>query len=189
MIWGLILFFSKLTGRKPFSQEGFYVCCITIWEVTSTSRTSHVIFMFTTWSAKFLAMTKREKNILLKNDETYIIGNGWSWKLNNASVAIQAKRRSIHSQERPRSIYIIIIDHHHFVPLARISLTLSHHFSLSFIAFCRSSGLHPKFSHSCCMYVRAGRPAFAWPYAGSIGVHHWWVRPCFSSSVLRVWLV
>ena len=21
---------------------------------------------------------------------------------------------------------------------------------------------------------------------GSIGVHHWWVRPCFSSSVLRV---
>ena len=21
-------------------------------------------------------------------------------------------------------------------------------------------------SHSCCMYVRAGRPAFAWPYAG-----------------------
>ena len=24
---------------------------------------------------------------------------------------------------------------------------------------------------------------------GSIGVHHWWVRPCFSSSVLRVWFV
>ena len=26
--------------------------------------------------------------------------------------------------------------------------------------------LHPVSSHSCCMYVRAGRPAFAWPYAG-----------------------
>ena len=56
--------------------------------------------------------------------------------------------------------------HHHVVPLARISLTISRHPSLSFIAFGRSSGLHPVSSHSCCMYVRAGRPAFAWPYAG-----------------------
>ena len=24
---------------------------------------------------------------------------------------------------------------------------------------------------------------------GSIGVHHWWVHPCFSSSVLHVWFV
>ena len=54
--------------------------------------------------------------------------------------------------------------HHHVVPLARISLTLSHHFSLSFIASGRSSGLHPVSSHSCWMYVRAGRPAFARPY-------------------------
>ena len=56
--------------------------------------------------------------------------------------------------------------HHHVVPLARISLTLSRHFSLSFISSGRSSGLHPVSSHSCCMYVRAGRPAFARPYAG-----------------------
>ena len=40
------------------------------------------------------------------------------------------------------------------------------HLSLSFIASGRSSGLHPISSHSCCMYVRAGRPAFARPYAG-----------------------
>ena len=53
--------------------------------------------------------------------------------------------------------------HHHVVPPARISLTLSRHFSLSFIAFGRSSGLYPVSSHSCCMFVRAGRPAFAWP--------------------------
>ena len=33
--------------------------------------------------------------------------------------------------------------HHHVVPLARISLILSRHFSLSFIASGRSSGLHP----------------------------------------------
>ena len=54
--------------------------------------------------------------------------------------------------------------HHHVMPLARISLTLSLHFSLSFIASGRSSGLHPVSSYSCCMYVRAGRPAFARPY-------------------------
>ena len=58
------------------------------------------------------------------------------------------------------------IHHHHDVRPARISLTLSLHVSLSFIATCRSSGLHPVSSHSCCMYVRAGRPAFDWPYAG-----------------------
>ena len=52
------------------------------------------------------------------------------------------------------------------MPLARISLILSRHFSLSFIASGRSSGRHPVFSHSCSMYVRAGRPAFTWPYAG-----------------------
>ena len=56
--------------------------------------------------------------------------------------------------------------HHHDVRLARISLTLSLHVSLSFIAFGRSSGLHPVSSHSCCMNVWAGRPAFDWPYAG-----------------------
>ena len=52
------------------------------------------------------------------------------------------------------------------MPRARISLILSLHFSLSLIASGRSSGLHPVSSHSCCMYVPAGRPAFAWPYAG-----------------------
>ena len=52
------------------------------------------------------------------------------------------------------------------MPLTRISLTLSRYPSLSFIALGRSSGLHHVSSHNCCMYVRAGRPAFAWPYAG-----------------------
>ena len=56
-------------------------------------------------------------------------------------------------------IYIYI---YHVVQLAQISLTLSRHFSLSFIG--RSSGLHPVFSHSCCMYVLPSRPAFARPY-------------------------
>ena len=51
------------------------------------------------------------------------------------------------------------------MPLARRSLSLSRHFSQSFIASGRSSGLHPVSSHSCCMYVRAGRPTLARPYA------------------------
>ena len=62
----------------------------------------------------------------------------------------------------------ILHHHHHVVLPARISLTLSRHFSLSFIASGRFSGLHPVSSQSCCMYVRAGRPAFAQPY---LGVH------------------
>ena len=51
--------------------------------------------------------------------------------------------------------------HHHVMPSAWISLTLSHHLSRSFITSGRSSGLHPVSSQTCCMYVRAGRPAFA----------------------------
>ena len=53
--------------------------------------------------------------------------------------------------------------HHHIALVARISLTLSRHSSLG-----RSSGQHPVSSHSCWMYVRAGRPAFARP---CVGVH------------------
>ena len=58
--------------------------------------------------------------------------------------------------------------HHHVALVARISLTLSRHSSLSFIAPGRSSGQHPVSSHSCWMYARAGRPAFARP---CVGVH------------------
>ena len=56
--------------------------------------------------------------------------------------------------------------YHHVMPLAQISLPLSRHFSLSFIASGKSSKLLPVSSQSCCMYVRAGRPAFARPYEG-----------------------
>ena len=77
--------------------------------------------------------------------------------------------------------------HHHVVRPAQISLTLSLHVSLSFSASSRSSGLHPVSSHSCCMYVRVGRPAFDWPYAGSTGVHHLRARP--ACLVRLAWIV
>ena len=70
-------------------------------------------------------------------------------------------------------------DHDHVVPPTRISMTLSRHFSLSFISSGRSSGLHPVSSHSCCMYVRAGCPAFARPY---VGVHR-------STSLMSLFLL
>ena len=69
--------------------------------------------------------------------------------------------------------------HHHVTLVARISLTLSRHSSLSFIALGRSSGQHPVSSHSCWMYVRAGRPAFARP---CVGVHK--SKSLMSSSLL-----
>ena len=71
------------------------------------------------------------------------------------------------NKNNEEAIDIYIGHHHHYVvPQTRISLTLSLHFSLSFIASGRSSRLHPVSSHSCCVYVRAGRPAFARPYVG-----------------------
>ena len=73
----------------------------------------------------------------------------------------------------------IVTIHHHVMPLAQISLTLSRHFSLSFISSGRSSRLHPVSSHSCCMYVLAGHPAFARPY---VGVHR--STSLMSSSLL-----
>ena len=76
-------------------------------------------------------------------------------------------------------IYIYIYIYHHVVPPARISLTLSLPFSLSFIASGRSSRLHPVSSHSCCMYIRAGRPPFVRPY---VGIHR--STSLMSSSLL-----
>ena len=84
--------------------------------------------------------------------------------------------------------------HHHVEPLARISQTLSRHFSHSFIASGRSSRLHPVSSQSCCMYVRAGRPAFAWPY---VGVHRstsllsssLFLQQCPACLVCLTWIV
>ena len=74
----------------------------------------------------------------------------------------------LNKESKTNSYMVLSILLHHVVLLARISLTLSRHFSLSFIASGRSSGRHPISSHSCCMYVRAGRPAFPQPY---VGVH------------------
>ena len=86
------------------------------------------------------------------------------WELTHGSQYFQIPPLSLFIY-----IYIYIyIHHHHIVLAARISLTLSRHSSLSFIALGRSSGQQPVSSHSCWMYVRAGRPVFARP---CVGIH------------------
>ena len=59
-----------------------------------------------------------------------------------------------------------VYHHHHVTQLAWIFLSLSRHPSLSSIASGRYSGLHPVYIQSYCMWVRAGRPAFARPCEG-----------------------
>ena len=83
-------------------------------------------------------------------------GVHWSISLMSSSLLLQ---------ECPARL-VIYHHHHQVVPPARISLTLSRHFSLSLIASGSSSGLHPISSHNCCMYVLAGRPALPRPYVG-----------------------
>ena len=80
------------------------------------------------------------------------------------------------------------------MPRAQISLTLSRHFSLSFISSGRSSGLHPVSSHSCWMYIRAGRPDFARPYVGihrsiSLMSSSLLLRQCPACLVCLTWIV
>ena len=83
--------------------------------------------------------------------------------MNNIYIYIHTQTQRNISLSLSLSIYH---HHHHVVRLAQISQTLFLHVSLSFIASGRSSRLHPVSSHSCCMNVRAGRPAFDWSYAG-----------------------
>ena len=84
--------------------------------------------------------------------------------------------------------------HHHIALVARISLTLSRHSSLSFTALGRSSGQHPVSSHSCWMYVRAGRPAFARPCVGvhkstSLMSSSLLLQQCPACLVRLIWIV
>ena len=62
---------------------------------------------------------------------------------------------------------MISYHHHHIALVARISLTLSRHSSLSFIALGRSSGQQPVSSHSClnCTFELVVL-LFARPYVG-----------------------
>ena len=88
-------------------------------------------------------------------------------------------------------IYIYIYHHHHVGPLARIYLTLSRHFSPNVHrlrqVFRTTSRILTKLLYVCMFeLVFLFLLGHMW---GSIGVHHLWARPCFSSSVLHVWFI
>ena len=68
--------------------------------------------------------------------------------------------------------------------LALISLTLSHHLSLSSIVSDMSSRLHPASIQSCCRLVPIGHLRLAYPCKG-IGECCLWVCSYFSSNVLH----
>ena len=99
------------------------------------------------------------------------------------------------NKRRPKAYVLFGNHHHHHVALvARISLTLSRHSSLSFIALGRSSGQHPVSSHSCWMYVHAGRPAFARPCVGvhkstSLMSSSLLLQQCPTCLVCLIWIV
>ena len=105
------------------------------------------------------------------------------WLLKPTKWKWSAKRCNIFCAQLPCRLLLYgnsyLKPYDHVVPPAWISLTLSRHFSLLFIASGRSSGLHPVSSQNCCMYVWAGHPAFALPY---VGVHR--STSLMSSSLL-----
>ena len=59
----------------------------------------------------------------------------------------------------------------------------------SFIASGRSSGLHPVSSHSCCMNVRAGRPAFGVHRSTSLMRSSLLLQQCPACLVRQTWIV
>ena len=76
-------------------------------------------------------------------------------------------------------IYIDICHHHHRVVLpARISLTLSRTFSRLVL---RATSRNPYIAAEC-MFELVVLPLLGHMW-GSMGVHHLWALPCFSSSV------
>ena len=79
------------------------------------------------------------------------------WPIHNRDITtcslLWFVARNYHQTPITKNPYMNHHHHHHVVLVARIFLTLSRHFSLSFIASGRSSGQHPVSSHSYWMYV------------------------------------
>ena len=107
---------------------------------------------------KFLKKMVLDASLL--NPQHYKVGIKVTWRNPGKKLhpllhlgVVDLKRKYLaHPRLRSPTLLLLIYHHHHHVaPPARISLTVSRHFSLSFIASGRSSGLQPVSSHSCCM--------------------------------------
>ena len=99
-------------------------------------------------------------------------------------------RTQVHIHARTHThVYIYHHHHHHVVLVALISLTLSRHFSLSIIASGKSSGLHLVSSHSCWMYVRAGRLCVGVHKSTSLMSSSLLLQQCPACLVRLTWIV
>ena len=118
--------------------------------------------------------------------------SGSSGKFNSHRLVILPRLFRVHSTyyfiqwSIYRSIYDLSVAH--VMPPAHISLTLSRHFSLSFIAS-SPQGYIPYLHIAAVCRFKLVPLLLLGHMRGSIGVHHLWARPCFSSSVLHVWFV
>ena len=84
---------------------------------------------------------------------TTILQQEWIWlKITHEDWNAIKLRNQIKPNQTKLKAWIFHHLHHHVVLVARISLTLSRQFSLSFIASGRSSGQYSVSSHSCWMY-------------------------------------
>ena len=156
------------------NEEDAIVTRFRVWHWSTSDGEAPVLDLGRVWSQIFITITPR--STLTWNDNTRkssIFGSNRSvWKLfvldNNTWNGITVQKSDYYHKKGVVTCNNITMyhHHHHVVSLARISLTLSRHFSLSFIASGWSSGLHSVSSHSCCMYVHPGCPAFTQPYMG-----------------------
>ena len=170
-----------------------------------SSREFFCIFVYTWFSRRIytlvliyyfaLSLTQGHKYDSLKENRTYNNFYGLWDLLTIPHVYIKYILDEIHTVARIKYYpkHILLNEnhhhHHHVVRLARISLTLSLHVSLSFIASGRSSGLHP-YHHiaAVCMFELVVLLLIG-HMRGSTGVHHLRSRPFFFSSVRHVWFV
>ena len=82
------------------------------------------------------------RNVLVSHTHTCAHTHAHTHTIVTLTTIIHCRINKIHN-------YAFHHHHHHVVLVALISLTLSRHFSLSFIASGRSSGQHLVSSHSC----------------------------------------
>ena len=155
----VVILLNKFTSFDVISFIYFRFDSMVISHIDQTTnwKTMFIKILFEQLDLDFLYNTVMEYwcrlNIWLRY-QTLVVAKG---SLNGRHVSLfipfQRGNRTIREFPNFRASNMSLYIHHHHqdVSPARISLTISRHFSLSFITSGRSSGLHPVSLHSCCM--------------------------------------
>ena len=129
---------------KPFTLLRSPTNGLTASELCTGLQTLQIAIRLRTCRASFQGACEQEKQFQKRNSLIscikYLL---FSSRHANSIYSLDSFSQAIHISHCHH--------HHHVAPSARISLTVSRHFSLSLIASGRSSGLQPVSSHSCCM--------------------------------------